>query len=520
MFETAELGRTLASEEYKKIVPELRQELLEVQRQLLNNGSFQVILIFAGVDGAGKSEIVNLLNSWMDPRWLVTHAYGPPSDEESERPEYWRYWRDLPPKGQIGLLLSTWYSRPILDYVYGEHNLANFDKRLDRITGMEKGLADNGALILKFWLHLDKASQQQRFQSLEQDPLNAWRVTEEDWKHWELYDGFMGAAEHCIRKTSTGEAPWHIVEGGDLKYSAVTVARTLCDSIRLQLERIKHEAELAAVAKSRLQPQPQDSETATDQDRGREVVRPSVPTVLSNLDNDLRLSKEEYQQQLSTLQGEINQLQHQAHESNISTLLVFEGADAAGKGGAIRRVISALDAKHYKVVPIAAPTDEERAQPYLWRFWRHLPRAGRLTIFDRSWYGRVLVERVEGFATEQEWRRAYREINDFEEQLAEHDILVIKYWLHITPEEQLDRFDARAATPYKQWKLTEEDWRNREKWADYELAVNDMVERTSTSLAPWTLVEANDKRFARVKVLQTLRDRLQQKLSKTIHSDP
>lgn len=410
------------------------------------------------------------------------------------------------------MLLSTWYSRPILDYVYGEHNLANFDKRLDRIIGMEKGLADNGALILKFWLHLDKQSQQKRFKKLEQDPLNSWRVTEEDWKHWELYDGFMKAAEHTIRKTSTGEAPWHIIEGGDLKYSSVSVAKKLCDSIRNQIEWVKREAELVAAAKS-IESAVSSEDTELDKERCREVVRPSVPTVLSTLDNNLKLSKDDYNQRLSTLQGEINQLQHQAHERNISTLLVFEGADAAGKGGAIRRVISALDAKHYKVVPIAAPTDEERAQHYLWRFWRHLPRAGRLTIFDRSWYGRVLVERVEGFASEQDWRRAYREINDFEEQLAEHDILVVKYWLHITPEEQLARFDARAETPYKQWKLTDEDWRNRGKWADYEMAVNDMVERTSTSLAPWTLVEANDKRYARIKVLQTLRDRLQQKLA-------
>ncbi|RDE19946.1 polyphosphate:AMP phosphotransferase [Motiliproteus coralliicola] len=513
MFETAELGRALASEEYKKVVPELRQELLEVQRQLLDNGSFQVILIFAGVDGAGKSEIVNLLNSWMDPRWLVTHAYGPPSDEESERPEYWRYWRDLPPKGQIGLLLSTWYSRPILDYVYGEHNLAKFDKRLDRITGMEKGLADNGALILKFWLHLDKESQQTRFKKLEQDPLNAWRVTDEDWKHWELYDGFMQAAEHTIRKTSTGEATWHIVEGGDLRYSSVTVAKTLCDSIRNRIEQLQRQVKQGDTQIASNPDTASDDDIAFDRQRCREVVRPEVATVLSALNNQLKLSKADYNQQLSSLQGEVNQLQHQAHERNISTLLVFEGADAAGKGGAIRRVISALDAKHYKVVPVAAPTDEERAQHYLWRFWRHLPRAGRLTLFDRSWYGRVLVERVEGFASEQEWRRAYREINDFEEQLAEHDILVIKYWLHITPEEQLARFDARAETPYKQWKLTDEDWRNRNKWADYELAVHDMVERTSTSLAPWTLVEANDKRYARIKVLKTLQDRLQQKLT-------
>ena len=188
---------------------------------------------------------------------------------------------------------------------------------------------------------------------------------------------------------------------------------------------------------------------------------------------------------------------------------VFEGWDAGGKGGAIRRLTRGLDARDYRVVPIAAPTEDERAHHYLWRFWRYLPRRGRITIFDRSWYGRVLVERVEGFAAEDEWRRAYSEINDFEAQLTDFGTVLLKFWLHITPDEQLRRFEERQGIGYKQWKITDEDWRNREKWALYESAVQDMVERTSTSAAPWTLVEGNSKRYARLKVLRTVCDALE-----------
>jgi polyphosphate kinase 2 (PPK2 family) len=205
-------------------------------------------------------------------------------------------------------------------------------------------------------------------------------------------------------------------------------------------------------------------------------------------------------------------LQRRAGKRGVSTILVFEGWDAAGKGGAIRRVTGSLDARDYQVIPIAAPNDEERAHHYLWRFWRHLSRAGRLTIFDRSWYGRVLVERVEGFATEAEYMRGYGEIDHFEEQLVTDGILLLKFWIHISKAEQLKRFRDRSRTSYKQWKITDEDWRNRKRWDDYTVAVNDMVARTSTKIAPWTLVEGNDKNFARIKVLRTLADRLDDRL--------
>jgi polyphosphate:AMP phosphotransferase len=490
MFEAAELGRSVPNDEYKQQVEVLRAELLEVQDRLQDAG-FSVIVVFAGVDGAGKGATANLLNAWMDPRGIVTRAYGEPSDEERERPLYWRYWRGLPPKGKIGIFLGSWYSRPILNRVYRKTDPAAFDRQLTQIVNFERELAEDDTLILKFWMHLGKKAQKQRLQTLEKDPNTRWRVSKTDWKHYKLYHRFVAAAEEALHKTGIGEAPWMIVEGVDANYRELTVGTSIRDAIR------KHLADLQRGERRK-------AADPTHTLSGGVVMGGEVPTVLSQLDMDQSLSKKTYREQLEKYQGRLNLLFRRAKARRLSVVSVFEGVDAGGKGGAIRRTTAALDARDYEVIPIAAPTDEERAQHYLWRFWRHIPRAGRFTIFDRSWYGRVLVERIEGFATENAWRRAYAEITDFEEQLTESGIVLAKFWLQITQDEQLRRFEARRETPYKRYKLTEEDWRNREKWDLYELAVNDMVERTSTQFAPWTLVEGNDKRFARIKVLKTL----------------
>ena len=514
MFETAELGRKIPKSDYNKEVPVIRTELLEIQ-QKLRGSDFPVIIVFGGVDAAGKSETINLLNEWMDPRWIVTCAYGPPSDEEEERPEFWRYWRDLPTKEQVGLFLSAWYSRPILQRVYGEIDQAEFDKQLERIVTFEKELADDGALILKFWMHLSRSGQKKRFKALEEDILTSWRVTKTDWDNLERYDEFIAAAERAIARTSTGEAPWQIIEGYDLRYCGLTIAMAIRDAMQTHLTETALKKKLVAELRA------DDTEMAATPkpDEATEIAEPTATditagvTILSRLDMKKSLSKSEYRSQLATQQAKLHRLQRHAVQNKVSTIGVFEGWDAGGKGGAIRRITAALDAREYRVIPIAAPTDEELQHHYLWRFWRHIARAGRVTIFDRSWYGRVLVERVEGFAAEPEWRRAYAEINDFEEQLAAHGVVLCKFWLHITPEEQLRRFKQREEIAYKRWKLTDEDWRNREKWSLYEEAVNDMIERTSTAHAPWTLVEGNDKRFARVKILDTLCGRLEEALN-------
>ena len=497
MFEAAELGQSVSKDEYREREPVLRGELLDAQNRLRASAAFPVIVVFAGVDGAGKGQTVNLLNTWMDPRWLVTRAFGDASDEEQERPEYWRFWRALPPRGRIGLFLSSWYSRPVLDRVYRRMSSNAYEHCLNRIVEFEQALAEDGALILKFWMHLGKEAQHTRLKKLEKDPTLRWKVDAFAWKHWRKYDAFITTAEHTIRQTNRGDAPWMIVEGADARYRSLTVGTAIRDAV---IKRLDAAAEATSAARARA-----DTPAAG---RARRVSS-GVTTILSNLDMTKQVAPAKAEERLDRYQGRLNLLERQAGAAGISTILVFEGWDAAGKGGAIRRVTSALEARQSQVIPIAAPTDEERAHHYLWRFWRHLSRAGRFTIFDRSWYGRVLVERVEGFATERAWMRAYAEINQFESQLIEHGIVLVKFWLHITQDEQLRRFKEREATPHKRWKLTDEDWRNRERWGAYALAVNDMIERTSTGDAPWTLVEANDKQYARVKVLKTVCDRLE-----------
>ncbi|MGM0593788.1 MAG: polyphosphate:AMP phosphotransferase [Pseudomonadota bacterium] len=491
MFEVAELGHKLNKKAYNEQVPELRTELLTIQRAL-EEADFPVIVLVSGVDGAGKGAMVNLLNEWLDPRYVRTYAFGEMTDEERERPEYWRFWRSLPPKGRIGLYVGSWYSHPIAQRVAGDFNDAELDGHLLRIRNFEKELVDDGALIIKFWLHLSKAAQKQRLKKLESNPKTAWRVTKQDKKHLKLYDRFRSIAERTLRDTSTGEAPWIIVEGSDARYRGLTVGRHILDRIRTHLKRNEQPSTDAPPASSEILP-----------------VLTRQKTLLSQLDLSQSLNKKEYKKALEKQQERLSILARHAHEKKISSVIVLEGWDAGGKGGIIRRIVPALDARNYQIIPVAAPTDEEQAHHYLWRFWRHIPRAGQITIYDRSWYGRVLVERVEGYASHDEWMRAYAEINDFEEQLTEHDTVLLKFWLHIDKDEQLRRFKEREKIAYKQYKITEEDYRNREKWDDYEHAVNDMVERTSTEYAPWTLIEGNSKRFARIKALKTYCERLE-----------
>lgn len=483
MFETAELGRKITQRDFKTQVPVLRTELLKAQQELRREKKFQVMIVLGGVDGAGKSEMANTLSGWMDPRGIATHEFGPPTEDERERPEYWRYWKTMPPKGDIAIYIGAWYSRPLIDNAYERIGLATYDCDLSRIVAFERELVNDGVLILKFWMHLGKKAQKKRLDALEKDPLTRWRVTDHEKENWTRYDRFEVASDRLIHKTNTAETSWHIVEGEDPNYRTLTIARTVLSKIRQRLSvKCVNGTALPLFVSS-------DQEPAIN--------------VLHQLDLNQNISKKEYKVELEKYQGHLNRLALKARQSGLSTVLVFEGADAAGKGGAIRRLVAALNAYQYKVIQIAAPTDEEKARHYMWRFWRYLPRAGFITLFDRSWYGRVLVERIEKFATEIEWKRAYTEINDFEEQLVDSNVVVVKFWIHISKEEQLKRFSARENTPYKRWKITDEDWRNREKWDEYEDAVDDMVRLTSTAAVPWTLVEGNDKRFARIKVLKT-----------------
>ena len=491
MFEAAELGHKVDKKTYKEEVPKLREALLDVQFELGEKKKFPVVIIISGVDGAGKGETVNTLNFWMDPRNIHAHALGDPTDEELERPAMWRYWRALPPKGAIGFFFGSWYSHPMKMHIEGGKDRDYLDSYLEDFLRFERMLADEGALILKFWLHLSKDALKDRLTELEGNKNTSWRVTKKDWERYESYDKMIPVAEHVLRRTSTGHAPWVVVESSDEKYRNLTVARTLLTAVKARLEE---------------DAKPVQASVPVALDKTQDI------NVLQALDYTKTLEKKAYKKELEKYQGRLNKLTRSKKFRDRSVVLVFEGNDAAGKGGSIRRVIGAMDSRFYDIIPIAAPTDEEKAQPYMWRFWRHLPGKGKTVIFDRSWYGRVLVERVEGFCSEADWMRAYGEINDFEEEMSRHGVIVHKFWLSVTAEEQLHRFNEREATGYKRFKLTDEDWRNRDKWDDYANAVCDMVERTSTEIAPWTLVEANSKYYARVKVLKTLCKRLEDEL--------
>jgi polyphosphate:AMP phosphotransferase len=443
-----------------------------------------VLILIAGVEGAGKGETVNLLNEWMDPRHIKTSAFGLPSDEEIERPAHWRFWRALPPKGQIGIFFGAWHTVPIVQRVMGKIDNGEFSRAIGEVQRLEKMLCDEGVLLLKYWFHLSKDQQKQRLKSLEKDPNTRWRVTETEWAYFKLYDRFVEVCDPFLRQTSTGEAPWIVVPGADAHYRALAVGRHLLAAIR---ERLAEKPAKRMPDKTPPLPTPSDG-----------------LDVLSALQLDQPMTKAAYQKELEKWQGRLNLASRDPRFKSLSVVAVFEGNDGAGKGGAIRRVTGALDARYYESLPVAAPTEEERAQPYLWRFWRHLPRRGRFAFFDRSWYGRVLVERVEGFCAESDWMRAYSEINDFEGSLVRHEVVVVKFWLAITKDEQFRRFKLREEVAFKRFKITAEDWRNRKKWDAYESAVCDMVDRTSTASTPWTLVEANNKYFARIKVLKTL----------------
>ncbi|MFO0561236.1 MAG: polyphosphate:AMP phosphotransferase [Polyangiales bacterium] len=497
MFEDAELGHKLSKEEFDKTLPELREKLLEAQTRLLDAKRFPVLLLINGVDGAGKGETVNALHEWLDPRHVQSIAFGAMSDEERERPAMWRFWRALPPKGKIGIFFGNWYTAPIVRRVLGESRKVELEQSISTIEHFERMLTDEGVLLLKFWFHLSKKQQKKRLEELSKNKRTRWRVTPQDWENASRYDEFRAVSERVLRETSTGAAPWIVVDGTDERYRSMAVARTLYDALdkRLTAAPGTHE-------RSHANPAP----VSIRDDKGLNVLRA--------LDMSKTVDKRKYDDKLEGLQAKLNELSRHPEFSEHSLICVFEGPDAAGKGGAIRRVTRALDARQYRVIPVAAPTEEERAQPYLWRFWRHIPRKGNAAIFDRSWYGRVLVERVENFCREEDWSRAYAEINDFEEQLAQNGAVLCKFWLHVSEDEQLKRFEDRKNTGFKHYKITDEDWRNREKWGAYEKATCDMIDQCSTEIAPWTVVPANDKHFARVAVLDTICSRLSAALDK------
>jgi polyphosphate:AMP phosphotransferase len=474
----------MSKKAYEARLPDVRAALVRMQLEL-KSARFPVILVIGGVEASGKGDVVNILNGWLDPRGFETFAFHEPTDEERERPAMWRYWRTLPPNGRMAIYAGGWHADAIGQDPRTARELAQFDAMLRRISWFEGQLAASGALIVKVWLHLSKSAQRARLQEIESDPRTAWRISPEDWKSQRDYDRLARLAERMRRATHQPGAPWYLIDAEDPRSRNLAVADVLLSRFRIHMRAKSRAAAVRGGARKRIVP-----------------LRPAGLRRLLSLSLDSKLSQASYEKKRDKWLGRLNKVVRAAGQERRSVVWVFEGWDAAGKGGAIRRIADAIDARDFRVIPVAKPTDEEKAHHYLWRFWRHVPRAGLITIYDRSWYGRVLVERLEGFAAESEWKRAYRELNEFELELAEHGVIVLKFWLHVSKDEQLRRFRDREATLYKRHKMNAEDWRNRRKWASYEIAVGDMIALTSTRHAPWHLVAANNKRHARLEIIK------------------
>ncbi|BBF42848.1 hypothetical protein lbkm_1533 [Lachnospiraceae bacterium KM106-2] len=489
MLEKIDLEKKLGKDEFHKKYESLSEELGHLQRDCRAN-NIPIIILFEGLGASGKGTIMNYLIHPLDPRGFKVFTLNQPTEDEILRPYLWRYWIKTPAKGRIHIFDHSWYHRVLGDRLEGITDEKELEFAYDEIVDFEEQLSVDGTVIMKFFLHISKKEQAKRLKEMEESKSTAWRVTKKDWHYNEKYKELLVMNDEMLAKTDTSFAPWDIVESNDLEYAAVKILSLVVNRLKRALEERKNE-------NSKEEPKidiPFDERLVTH--------------VLQGVDLSVSLTKKEYKDKLKVLQRKLACLQNLMVMNRIPVILAFEGWDAAGKGGNIKRLTEKLDPRNYEVIPISAPNDIEKAHHYLWRFWRTIPKAGNLAIYDRTWYGRVLVERIEGFCTKQEYERAYSEINRMERQFTNAGYIVLKFWLHIDKNEQEARFKDRQENPEKQWKITDEDWRNREKWDEYEKAVDEMIIRTSTVNAPWIVVEANSKYYARIKVLETVVDAL------------
>ncbi|MBI5883599.1 MAG: polyphosphate:AMP phosphotransferase [Elusimicrobia bacterium] len=491
-----DLDKTLEPDAYKEKMGSLMLELQRLHRQVYE-ARIPVLLVFEGWEGAGKGDCVNRLLERMDPRGTRVYSFMEPTDLEKYRPFFWRYWLDIPSRGQVAVFQHSYYHWLLKDRFDSCLKTKRWEAGIESFRQFERVLADDGVLILKFWMHIDRKEQKKRFKKWEKDPAFAFRVNKDAWKENDRYNERLSCAEELLAETHEKHAPWITIESNDRRHRRLRVAEEVVSAFRKALQR-------KAATADEPKPAPADATRVT-----------KGPDPLAALDLSRRMDRGLYDESLDNLTDEIRVLQHLCYSKRLPVVVVFEGSDASGKGGTIRRLTSALDPRGYNVIPIAAPEGEEKHKHYLWRFWKHLPKAGHWALFDRSWYGRVLVERVEGFCRPQDWKRAYGEIREFERQMVRAGAVVVKFWLQVSPDEQLRRFKEREEVPYKRFKITPEDWRNREKKAQYDAAVTDMILETSVDGAAWTPVEADDKLCARIKVLQTVAKAVRNKVRKS-----
>jgi len=484
MLENIDLSRRTSREEFKAQKDKLELALGVLQRRCRDLG-LPVIILFEGWDAAGKGTLINNLILPLDPRGFTVHSTLSPTEEESLRPFLWRFWTRIPARGRIAIFDRSWYRRVWNEAVEGSGYPGTVAQAYEDIQSFERQLADDGCVLIKFFLHISKKEQKKRFDKLLKNPTTAWRVTDEDRKRHRQYKKYLTATEEMLVETDSDHTPWTVIEAHDERFAVLKVFNVVIQALEDAAQRTSKKQARRARART---------------------SKPAVlrSTAIDRLDLTLSLERDDYRRKLKRRQKRLRTLEHEIYMRRVPVIIVYEGCDAAGKGGNIKRLTEELDPRGYEVEPIAAPNDIERSHHYLWRFWTRIPKAGHITIFDRSWYGRVLVERIEGFCAEQDWRRAYREINEMEQHFTNLGGVIVKFWLQIDRDEQLRRFKAREGTPHKQWKITAEDWRNRDKWDAYKVAVEEMLTRTSTRYAPWTIVESNCKLYARVKTLDTV----------------
>ncbi|SHK86390.1 polyphosphate:AMP phosphotransferase [Hespellia stercorisuis] len=497
MLEKMDLTKKMDKETYKERLEELQAQLGELQREC-KTLEIPVMIAFEGFDAAGKgSQIAELIQA-LDPRGFEVHAVKQETENERMYPFLWRFWTKTPENGRIAIYDSSWYRRVLIERFEKLITNEQLGDAYDSICAFERQLSDGGMAIIKIFLCVDQKEQRKRFDKLLESKDTAWRVTKGDLERNEKFAKYLAINEEMLQKTDTDYAPWTLVEATDRRFATIKIYTTVIQILRAKVEAAKR-------------PKPEVPQSTVKQEYDKELQS----SILSKADLSKSLTEEEYKKNLKVLQKKIKKLHGEMYLKRIPLVLGFEGWDAGGKGGAIKRLTQKMDPRGYVVHPTASPNDIERKHHYLWRFWEAMPKNGHATIFDRTWYGRVMVERIEGFCTKEEWQRAYKEINDMENDLVNAGAVVIKFWLQIDKDEQERRFEERKMNPEKQWKITDEDWRNREKWDQYEEAVDEMLIRTSTPKSPWVVVEGNDKYYARIKVLQTVVDALEAKLKES-----
>ncbi len=512
MLEKVDLTKKISKEEYREKMPQLESKLGFLQRRC-KELKIPVLIVFEGFGASGKGLQIGRLIQSMDPRGFQVYPIKNETEEERMHPFMWRFWTKTPERGRISIFDGSWYRKVLIDRFEMRTKEKDLPDVFHSINSFEEQLADDGNVIIKLFLDIDKKEQKKRFDKLKKNKESAWRVSQGDLERNVRYDEYASMMEDMLFKTDSDYAPWTIIESMDRRFATVKIYTTVIKALADQIEKIQEEIETRDARKAT------ESESTHISDPAAELAREAdremrglQVSILSKADLSLKYTREEYEEKLDKLQKKLEKLHGELYRRRIPVVLGFEGWDAGGKGGAIKRLTAKMDPRGYAVNPTASPNDIEKAHHYLWRFWRAMPKDGHVAIFDRTWYGRVMVERIEGFCTKEEWQRAYKEINDMEKDLHDAGAIVIKFWMHIDKDEQERRFKERQENPEKQWKITDEDWRNREKWDQYEDAVNEMLLRTSTDYAPWVVVEGNDKYYARVKVLRTVVEAIEKRI--------